>query len=158
MQPTRNASLAGYITVIGGFAPNSSTGVSTGFPIPVFIRLFDRPEVNHYAVSHTGLCLGFDIPDASPAYDIDVHYQPNVLQIKRRDDVNLDLVTRLLRTKHESWSYEQEVRVFVALNDPPDAKGLWWFDFGPQLDLREVIIGSQCSPAICETVVEALKP
>ena len=113
---------------------------------------------SHYAVSHTGLCLGFDIPDASPAFDIDVHYQPNVLQIKRRDDVNLDLVARLLRTKHESWSYEQEVRVFVALNDPPDAKGLRWFDFGPQLDLREVIIGSQCSPAICETVVEALKP
>jgi hypothetical protein len=26
----------------------------------------------------------------------------------------------------------------------PDEKGLFWFDFGPDLQLREVIIGAQC--------------
>ena len=91
---------------------------------------------------------------------MDVQYQPNVRQTKTkgRGDVNLDPVTRLLRTKHESWSYEQEVRVFVALNDPPDEKSLWWFGFGPNLELKEVTIGAQCHPAISEKVVEALKP
>lgn len=112
---------------------------------------------SHYGASHTGVCLGFDIPDGPDAFDLDVHYQPNVLQIKSRDDVNLDLVTRLLRTKHESWSYEQEMRMFVALNDPPDDKGLWWIDFGPHLQLREVIMGVQCDPAMCDRVVEAAK-
>ena len=103
---------------------------------------------SHYAGSHTGLCLGFDIPDDSPGggFDMDVCYQPNLLRIRDAKDINFDLVNRMLRTKHESWSYEQEVRMFVGINDPPDEKGLFWFEFGPNLELREVIIGAQCRP------------
>lgn len=102
---------------------------------------------SHYGASHAGICMGFDIPDGDPGanYDTDVLYQPSLLQIRRPEDVNFDLANRLLRTKHESWSYEQEVRVFVQLNDPPDAMGLRWIDFGPNLELKEVIIGAQCS-------------
>lgn len=110
---------------------------------------------SHYAASHTGLCLGFDIPDE---YCLDVHYQPNLLQINSPEDVNEDLVTRMLRTKHESWSYEQEVRLFIGIHDPPDQNGLWWADFGDAVVLKEVIIGAQCSPPVSETVVQALKP
>jgi hypothetical protein len=115
---------------------------------------------SHYGASHTGLCLGFEIPDGGPgaSYDTDVLYQPNLLQIRRPEDVNFDLANRLLRTKHESWSYEQEVRMFVQLNDPPDAKGLRWIDFGSNLELTEVIIGAQCNPAISKLVADALKP
>jgi Protein of unknown function (DUF2971) len=78
---------------------------------------------SHYGDSHKGACLGFEVPDGDPGanYDTDVLYQPNLLQIRRSEDVNLDLATRLHRTKHESWSYEQEVRMFVGLNDPPDS-------------------------------------
>jgi hypothetical protein len=115
---------------------------------------------SHYGASHTGICMGFDIPDGDPAanYDTDVLYQPNLLQIRRPEDVNFDLANRLLRTKHESWSYEQEVRMFVQLNDPPDANGLRWIDFGPNLELKEVIIGVQCHPAISKMVADAVKP
>ena len=80
---------------------------------------------SHYGASHTGLCLGFDIPDEEGGYDMEVRYQPNVLKIRMPDDVNFDLVNRLLRPKHESWSYEQESRVFVKLNDRPTRKGCW---------------------------------
>ena len=48
--------------------------------------------------------------------------------------------------------------MFVQLNDPPDAMGLRWIDFGPNLELKEVIIGAQCSPAISKTMVDALAP
>lgn len=115
---------------------------------------------SHYGDGHAGICLGFDIPDGGEGdgYDTDVLYQPNVLGIRRPEDVNLDLATRLLHTKHESWSYEQEVRMFVGLNDPPDASGLRWIDFGPILELKEVIIGVQCAPRDSDAVVEALKP
>jgi hypothetical protein len=114
---------------------------------------------SHYAASHTGLCLGFDIPDGPPGdeYDIDVHYQPNLLQINGPDDVNLGLVTKLLRSKHESWSYEQEVRVFVKLNDSPDANGLFWFGFKPGLELKEVVVGAQCSSEDVKAVAEVLE-
>jgi hypothetical protein len=40
-----------------------------------------------------------------------------VIQIARAEDIDFSMMDRLLPTKHESWSYEQEVRVFVGLND-----------------------------------------
>lgn len=134
------------------------------FGLLCFSRNWDNILLwSHYGASHTGLCLGFDIPDGIPgmppgdAYDLDVRYQPNLLQINGPDDVSLDLITRLLTTKHESWSYEQEVRLFVRLNDPPDAKGLWWYEFGAALELKEVIAGSQCSPEDLKTLADILK-
>jgi hypothetical protein len=69
-----------------------------------------------------------------------------------REGVNLDIANRLPRTKHESWSYEQEVRMFLDLNDPPDAKGLNWVEFGPLLLLKEVTIGAQCDPTVSKKV------
>jgi hypothetical protein len=113
---------------------------------------------SHYGDSHKGICLGFDIPDGDPGanHDTDVLYQPNVLQIRRPEDVNFDLANRLLRTKHESWSYEQEVRMFVDLNDPPDADGHYWIDFAPPLVLKEVIVGAVCDPRVSMSVEEAV--
>jgi hypothetical protein len=103
--------------------------------------------------------LGFDIPNEQPdgGYDMEVRYQPNLLQIRRQEDLNYDLANRLLRTKHEIWSYEQELRLFVKLNEPADEKGLRWFYFGPDLQLKEVIIGSQCEPKDLKAVAEVLK-
>ena len=115
---------------------------------------------SHYGDSHRRICLGFDIPEGEPGanFDTDVLYQPNLLQIRPPADVNFDLANRLLRTKHESWSYEQEVRMFAELSDPPDAEGLHWIDFGSHLTLKEVIIGVQCHPIASEKVEEAAKP
>jgi hypothetical protein len=115
---------------------------------------------SHYGAAHTGICLGFDIPvgDPGPNYDTDVLYRPNLLQIRGPEDVTEDLANRLLRTKHESWSYEQEVRMFGDFSDPPDAKGLNWIEFGPDLVLKEVIIGAQCDPTVSKKVEDAVKP
>jgi hypothetical protein len=131
---------------------------------------------SHYGDSHRGVCLGFDIPQGESGvnYDTDVLYQPNVLPApRRREDLNLDFMGRLHRTKHESWSYEQEVRMYVQVNDPPagsfrrcpqcgrrvpDDNNFTWIDFGPLLALWEVIIGSQCHPKDSKMVEEAVEP
>ncbi len=143
---------------------NAVDAVITHFRQTAAILCFSRNWDNlllwsHYGASHTGVCLGFDIPDGSlgPNYDTDVLYQPNLLQILRPEDVTFDLANRLLRTKHESWSYEQEVRMFVGLNDPPDAKGLRWIEFGTNLVLKEIIIGAQCHPKVSKEVEDAVK-
>jgi hypothetical protein len=73
-------------------------------------------------------------------------------------DVNEELLLKMLRTKHESWSYEQEVRLVVKINDPPDEKGLWWYEFGPLLELKEVIAGAQCGKNDLRDLDDALKP
>jgi Protein of unknown function (DUF2971) len=138
-----------------------ASGVWEKAAILCFSRNWDNLLLwSHYGDSHKGVCLGFDIPTGDPGanYDTDVLYQANLLQIRRPEDVNFDLANRLLRTKHESWSYEQEVRMFVDLNDPPDADGLNWIEFGPQLVLREVIIGAQCHPDASKKVQEAAAP
>lgn len=100
------------------------------FGLLCFSRNWDNILMwSHYGDSHTGLCLWFDIP--GDPYDKDVRYQPNLLRARSPNDVNLDLVQRMLSTKHESWSYEQEVRVFVSIkNEPRDEYGRMWFDFG----------------------------
>jgi hypothetical protein len=109
---------------------------------------------SHYGASHTGLCLGFDLSDEL-AEDAEVLYQPGMLKIER--PATRELASRLLRTKHECWSYEQETRSFVRLNDPPDSKGLWWMDFGTELELKEVIIGANCGPEDSRAVMNVLK-
>lgn len=111
---------------------------------------------SHYGDSHAGICLGFDIPDDS-AYEMEVHYQPNVIQVSGPDEINEAFFFRLLRTKHESWSYEQESRMFVSRPDPPDTQGLHFIDFAPRLTLSEVIFGSQCETKHFEPAVELLK-
>jgi hypothetical protein len=114
---------------------------------------------SHYGASHTGFCLGFDIPDdaSDGGFDMDVHYQPSLLKIRDVNDINFNFANRWLRTKHESWSYEQEVRMFVAINDPPDERGLFWFQFGASLQLKEVIIGAQCRAEDANALCEVLK-
>jgi hypothetical protein len=121
-----------------------------------FSRVWDNILMwSHYGNSHTGVCLGFDI--AGDRYDMEVVYQPSPLQIRTKADVNFDFAQRMLRTKYEVWSYEQELRMFVKLNDPPDADDLNWFDFGPDLELKEVIMGLQCSAKDNAAVGEAIK-
>ena len=48
--------------------------------------------------------------------------------------------------------------MFVNLNDPPDATGLNWIEFGQDLLLKEAIIGAQCDPTVSKEVEEAIKP
>jgi hypothetical protein len=113
---------------------------------------------SHYGESHKGICLGFDIPqtESREGYDMEVNYQTNLLKVDRPEDVNLDFMNKVLRTKHECWSYEEELRIFVGLNDPPDESGLWWFEFGPDLDLKEVIIGALCPPDTNKTIEDVV--
>ena len=138
-----------------------TSGVWRTTAILCFSRNWDNLLLwSHYGDSHKGICLGFDISEGDPGvnYDTDVLYQPNLLQIRRPEDLNFDLANRLLRTKHESWSYEQEVRMLVNLSDPPDVQGIHWIEFGPLLMLKEVIIGAQCHPIMSKKIEEAVKP
>lgn len=65
------------------------------------------------------------------------------MRAPRIEDLDLEFVERLLLTKHDIWAYEQEVRLFVALNNPTDEAGFSWFQFGAKLELKEIIVGVQ---------------
>jgi hypothetical protein len=109
-----------------------------------FSRNWRNPvQWSHYAVKHTGLCLGFDI-------------QTNVLTKVRytakRLQARVDLLQgsgpdarkemlKVLSTKYEHWRYESEMRLFTRLNDRDADTGLYFAEFSRRMRLKEVIVG-----------------
>ncbi|WP_061038803.1 DUF2971 domain-containing protein [Vibrio coralliirubri] len=102
----------------------------------------------HYADSHKGICLGFDIPDSllSKVNYVDERIEyPNGF-------TEADML-ELLTTKFAHWSYEEEYRVFVELNTRED--GLYYAPFSSDMKLKQVIIGA-CSKATRRQVIESI--
>ncbi len=100
----------------------------------------------HYSESHTGICLGFDIADDKPEQMI---YEPRRLQVlldpsKPTGGADAKLIKQILLTKYEDWNYEREWRVFSNLDKHDPETRLYYVDFGPQIELREVIVGINC--------------
>ena len=98
----------------------------------------DPVQWGHYADSHKGLCLGFDIPD---------HKLEKVDYVKNRLNSKIyyskDKQHKLLTTKFEHWGYEKEHRIIYNLGDREQESGLYFEYFSTELVLREVIIGCE---------------
>jgi len=105
----------------------------------------------HYADKHKGVCLGFDVPDTGPdPLAGPVSYNPKRLQFvldqtKDLGGIDSDFLKAVLYTKAHEWSYEREWRALADLKEKDSATGYYYVDFGPQLQLREVILGSRNS-------------
>lgn len=110
-----------------------------------FSRSSDNPVLwSHYADRHGGICLGFDIRDD---WAHEVEYQGRRLQEIEKEfleDESEILGRKLLTTKFEHWSYENEVRMILKLEDAVYEDGFYFFPFCDGLRLREVIAGVRC--------------
>ncbi len=98
----------------------------------------------HYAEKHTGIALGFDVPDELL---LEVLYEDKLAPIrldKKTGRPAQDLVDRLLRTKFRDWKYEEEVRFFLQLDHNTVESGMYFQQFSKELQLREVILGPKC--------------
>jgi hypothetical protein len=112
-----------------------------------FSKSWSNPLLwGHYAEKHTGICLGFDIPDrflkpvlyANRPMKIRIDPQNNQPQLTEQ------VVNRLLRTKFADWKYEDEVRLFVSLNYETVESGCYFYSFSDDMVLREIILGPMC--------------
>jgi Protein of unknown function (DUF2971) len=102
----------------------------------------------HYADSHRGICLGFDVAPAAGLRKVRYvksRIRPNLRAMKAMSKAAVEHMLDLLTLKFEHWQYEQEHRLFVQLNDKDEQSGLYFFDFGisEEVRLREVIVGAQ---------------
>jgi len=104
----------------------------------------------HYAEKHTGICLGFDIPEYRGTERLlaPVIYAPERLAFlldSEKDLYGIDakFVLAMLCTKSREWAYEQEHRVVADLKIKDAATGHYYVDFGAELSLREVILGAR---------------
>jgi hypothetical protein len=105
----------------------------------------------HYADKHKGLCLGFEIPDIKGDDVTDafgrVYYIQKPLSFPSNfedlpESEGLAIMRSFLFTKFAHWAYENEIRVWVLLQNEED--GLHYLEFDAKLHLEEVIIGARC--------------
>lgn len=98
----------------------------------------------HYADSHKGLALGFEVPDRLL---LKINYIED--RIKPESDVDVSkssmqsLVHQLLRTKHKEWSYEDEYRLVRPLENCVSDGDRFFSAFNEVTVLKEVVIGAR---------------
>lgn len=98
----------------------------------------------HYADSHKGLALGFEVPDRLL---FKINYVEN--RIKPENDVDVseasmkDLIYQLLRTKHKEWSYEDEYRLVRPLENCTREGKNFFAAFNNMTILKEVVLGAR---------------
>ncbi|MGE3335407.1 MAG: DUF2971 domain-containing protein [Rhodospirillaceae bacterium] len=101
----------------------------------------------HYADSHKGMLLGFDVPERA-FYQVEyTSKRPNLSEFghKTLDDITPEDIKRLTRLKSAGWSYEEEYRAYLALGvgELIDGAEHFFVPFSSNLKLREVIVGSR---------------
>ena len=116
----------------------------------------------HYADSHKGIALGFEIPDET-ASDVllGVDYTKDRARIAFDPDARSvvggkDTVNMLLKTKFEDWKYEEEYRYFIDLESSQKEGSNYFADFSDKLVLSDVILGFKCDLRI-EQVKELIE-
>ena len=102
---------------------------------------------SHYADSHKGAALGFDI-DASLLKTVDYTSKRLAISdyIHNFEVFDEDIVWKLLLTKFTHWRYETEKRLFVGLDETEEKSGLYFKQFDDQLKLREIVLGAHYVP------------
>lgn len=104
----------------------------------------------HYAENHTGVCLGFDVPDDKPRKMV---YEPERLkllvdQAKPLRGITVDLLEQVVTTKYAQWAYEEEWRLFAKLEERDPVNDEFYLPFGPNFRLREIIVGARCPKSV----------
>ncbi len=94
----------------------------------------------HYADKHRGLCLGFDVPKNLLT---SVTYIKNRIEAGDINNFNEETMQQLISSKYVDWKYENELRSFLALNEPCPETGLYFTDYSNELRLKQVIVGCE---------------
>jgi hypothetical protein len=125
-----------------------------------FSERSDNPvQWSHYGANHSGVCLGFDISD-NLLLKVKYRSKRGTVDVQALVNTGGPAEERMMRdalsTKYIHWRYEHEQRLFVGLDHSTiTPAGLYFADFGPNLVLREVIVGAKSEINRAE-VAEAL--
>lgn len=121
----------------------------------------------HYAQKHYGFCFGFDLPTRGPEqeYVYPMSYEPERLKFEYEqetwtDENALKFIRQIMCTKAKAWEYEREWRVSADLKEKDPKSGFYYVDFGEQMLLREVILGTRNAMSVGQVakVVKAKGP
>lgn len=114
----------------------------------------------HYADSHKGLCLEFEIP-SNLLVKIDYRKEPlsicskDLYLLKKEEEEKFTTVTR---SKYDHWKYEQERRMVIKIESAKEIireNGLLFWPLSDELSLKTVYSGLRCR--LCEDQKALLK-
>lgn len=102
----------------------------------------------HYADSHRGMALGFEVPDHKNLLwkiryrkkRFPIEWDAEAGQIVRGNVV----IKGLISTKYSDWNYEEEYRLFVELKECEHDGSKYFYDFRDDFYLKEVWVGMDC--------------
>ena len=125
----------------------SRNKVSDQFGFLCFSERWQNPvQWSHYADSHRGICLGFDVPERLAAKILyssrRIALEAATLQERMSDD---QFQFKVAMTKYSHWRYEQERRCIIELKHAECENDLNFNYFDDELRLREVIAGVRCA-------------
>jgi hypothetical protein len=107
----------------------------------------------HYADKHYGVCLGFDVSDhllTKVSYTDQKIAVPFGAHLPKHG-LTADLLSKVRLTKAMDWSYEREYRAEASLKTRDPKSGLFYTEFGPQVQLRELVLGHRCAWTVAGT-------
>lgn len=90
---------------------------------------------SHYADRHKGICLGFDVP-IETLDKVDYINE----RIEHAGNIDEQAAKKLLRTKYKHWSYEEEYRAFIELEEKDGEH--YFSSFNEKLKLISIAVGS----------------
>lgn len=102
---------------------------------------------SHYADSHKGICLTFEVNDDEWRDVKYVRFRPKLSTYNKAKISHLteaDLLD-LSHKKFKDWHYENECRMTVPLEETTVENGISFLDFGQHLVLKEVRFGERTS-------------
>lgn len=102
----------------------------------------------HYADSHRGVCLGFEV---KAGHYEKIHYRsdrPTLADYKREsiDQLSTEDLRKIAHSKFNQWKYEREWRRIVSLGDEDIVDGNHYLSFGDGKDmkLKYIFFGMNC--------------
>ena len=112
----------------------------------------------HYADSHKGIAIRFDVPD-------NLLFKIDYVESRITPEADVDhskaamvgLVVKLLRTKHKEWSYEDEYRLVRRLENCNQKDDEFFAALNDKTRLEEVILGARYQGCQCEKLESDLK-
>ncbi len=98
---------------------------------------------SHYADSHQGIALGFDVSDEHLK---EVSYTEERINFPNFDLLDEHFTSKLNSTKFKHWDYENEYRMWVELRLTDPVTELYFKDFDNQIVLKEIVLGAEYVP------------
>ena len=121
--------------------------ISEKFGVLCFSRNWHNPLLwSHYADKHKGMCLGFDVPRS---YLMEMTYSGRRLLMSIENEMKKfkldeEFMKKMLSTKYKDWKYEDEVRLFLNLEEQDLETSHYFKEFSEEIALKQIILGQRC--------------